>query len=210
MKKATIFLFALLLAVSLALPAFADSGSVTYQADAHRFIFAPGSSNSPTDLFPNFKDVMPGDELTQSITVTNRGNKKTDARIYLRALGAEDGSEEFLSQLTLTVEKNGKTTLFDAPADETAQLTDWVLLGTVRPGGKITLNLTLSVPIEMGNEFQDRIGYLDWEFKVEEIPASDAPKTGDEYPAALFAAVLAVSAVGLAACVLIHGKRKRS
>lgn len=206
MKKVTSLLFAMLLALSLALPAFAENGNVTYQADAHKFVFAPGSDDSPTDLFPSFKNVMPGDELTQSVVVSNQGNKKTDARIYLRALGAEDGSEEFLSQMTLTVEKNGKTTLFDAPAGETAQLTDWVLLGTVHPGGKITLNLTLSVPIEMGNEFQDEIGYLDWEFKVEEIPVTDAPKTGDEYPVAHLAAVLAVSA---AALFLLCGNRKK-
>lgn len=206
MKKAISFLFALALAVSLALPAFAEGGSVTYQADAHRFIFAPGSRYSPTDLFPDFKDVMPGDELTQSVTVAHRGNKKTDVRIYLRALGAKNDSEEFLNQMTLTVKKNGKTTLFDAPAGETAQLTDWVLLGTLRSGGKVTLELTLGVPIEMGNEFQNRIGYLDWEFKVEEIPASDAPKTGDETAAPLLAALLAVSA---AALFLLWGSRKQ-
>lgn len=206
MKKAISILFALLLAASLAFPAFAEDGSVTYQADANKFIFAPGSRYSPTDLFPDFKEVMPGDELTQSVTVAHRGNKKTDVRIYLRALGAKNDSEEFLNQMTLTVKKNGKTALFDAPADETAQLTDWVLLGTLRAGGKVTLDLTLAVPIEMGNEFQDRIGYLDWEFKVEQIPASDAPKTGDETAAPLLAALLAVSA---AALFLLWGGRKK-
>ncbi len=206
MKKAIFFLFALLLAASLTLPAFAEDGSVTYQADAHQFIFAPGSRYSPTDLFPDFKDVMPGGELTQRVTVSHRGNRKTDVRIYLRALGAKNDSEEFLNQMNLTVKKNGKTTLFDASADETAQLTDWVLLGTLRAGGKVTLDLSLGVPIEMGNEFQDRIGYLDWEFKVEEIPASDAPKTGDETAAPLFAALLAVSA---AALFLLGWNRKK-
>ncbi len=209
MKKVISLLFALVMVMSLALPAFAENGNVTYQADAHKFVFEPGSDYSPTDLFPNFKNVMPGDELTQSIVVTNQGNKKTDARIYLRALGAEDGSEEFLSQMTLTVKKNGKTTLFDAPADETAQLTDWVLLGTVHPGGKVTLDVTLSVPIELGNEFQESIGYLDWEFKVEEIPVTDIPKTGDQSPVKQMAVILAISAVAIVVIVVILKKKNK-
>lgn len=210
MKKTVSILFALLLVLSLALPAFAEDGNVTYNTNSNRFIFQPGSDYSPTDLFPNFKGVMPGDTLTQSIAVRNEGDKKMDARIYLRALGAEEGSGDFLSQMTLTVKKNGKAVLFDAPADETAQLTDWVLLGTVHPGGSVTLDVTLTVPIEMGNDFQSRIGYLDWEFKVEEIPVSDIPKTGDSFPVALLAVVLTVSAAALAGIALFLIARKRN
>lgn len=210
MKKTVSILFALLLVLSLALPAFAEDGNVTYNGNSHKFIFQPGSDYSPTDLFPNFKGVMPGDTLTQTITVSNQGNQKMDAKIYLRALGAEKGSEDFLSQMTLTVKKSGKATLFDAPADETAQLTDWVLLGTVHPGGKVTLDVTLTVPIEMGNDFQSRIGYLDWEFKVEELPVTGNPKTGDTFPVTILAIVLIVSAAALAATALVLIPRKRN
>lgn len=210
MKKTVSILFALLLVLSLALPAFAEDGNVTYNGNSHKFIFQPGSDYSPTDLFPNFKGVMPGDTLTQTITVSNQGSQKMDAKIYLRALGAEKGSEDFLSQMTLTVKKSGKATLFDAPADETAQLTDWVLLGIVHPGGKVTLDVTLTVPIEMGNDFQSRIGYLDWEFKVEELPVTGTPKTGDTFPVTILAIVLIVSAAALAATALFLIPRKRN
>ena len=100
---------------SLAPAALADS-SVTYKGQADKFVFAPGSEYSLTDLFENFKGVMPGDSLTQQIDVRNSADKNVKVKIYMRALGAQSGSEEFLSQMTLTVKENGGNELFSAPA----------------------------------------------------------------------------------------------
>lgn len=70
--------------------------------------------------------------------------------------------------------------MFEAPADGTAQLTDWVCLGTFEPGAQVMLEVTLEVPIELDNQFQETAGYLDWQFKVEEFPVQeDVPKPTD-------------------------------
>ena len=97
------------------------------------------SDYSVTDLFTNFKGVMPGDTLTQQINVRNEASKKVNVKIYIRALGpaelennngeeivSADDSADFLKEMKLTVETDSDKKLFDAPADQTAGLTDWV------------------------------------------------------------------------------------
>ncbi len=211
-KRTVSLLLALAGAFCLSAPALAEDASVVYDGSAQKFIFAPGSDQSPTDLFDNFKGVMPGDSLTQNIVVKNDEDNGVKVKIYLRSLGAQEGSEDFLSQLDLEVEQEGESVLFDAPADQTAGLTDWVCLGTFYSGADIDLKVTLNVPIEMGDEFQEAIGKLDWEFKVEEMPVDPddpkPPQTGEEitywpYITLGFALVL------LLLTLLLAAKRRR-
>ncbi len=189
MKHCKTFLTALLCLVligALALPTAA--ANVTYSGNAGKIVFTPGSEQSPTDLFTNFKDVMPGDTLTQSITVRNDADNNVKVKIYMRSLGAQKdaASQDFLSKLFLRVEKsadNAMPYMFDASAEQSAQLTDWVLLGTLYSGGEVDLTVSLDVPTTLDNTYKQQIGYLDWEFMVEELPAESsdptAPETGD-------------------------------
>ena len=187
MKK--LISFVLILTVLLCcIPAtFAAEGNVTYTGNVGEFLFAPGGENSLTDLFPEFKEVMPGDTLTQAVTVKNDRSNDVKVKLYIRSLGAKEGSEEFLSQLGLKVraaEDNTMAYMFDAAASETAQLTDWVCLGTLYSGGEVKLEVELTVPVTPGNEFSDQVAFFDWEFKAEEFPTEPddpkPPQTGDE------------------------------
>lgn len=189
----------------------AEDCNVTYDGNAKDFIFAPGSEYSPTDLFADFKDLMPGDSVSQKITIDNDISKEVKIKIYMRSLGADQQSQEFLSQLSLTVVQDGKTNLFDAPASETAQLTDWVYLGTLYSGGKIDLDVTVSVPITLGNDFQDAVGKLTWEFMVEELPVetTDPRPTGDNSNIYVAMTVMSVSAAALSVVLALKKKKEQ-
>lgn len=212
MKKLCLILLPLLLALNLSVTVFA-AGSVTYDGNAREYIFLPGSDYSPTDLFTDFKDVMPGDSITQSIEIRNDVSNKVKIKVYMRSLGAQENTDDFLSQMYLTVKQDGDSIMFAAPADETAQLTDWVYLGTVYSGGQITLDVTLEVPITMGNDYQNQIGYIDWQFKIEELSVEptdpEPPKTGDTSNIFLYSGLMFFSLVALLVLLLANKRKKQ-
>ena len=203
MKRVTRVVLALIMMMTVAVSASAADGNVTYSGDAGKFIFAPGSEHSLTDLFPEFKDVMPGDTLTQKIVVKN--NAKKSVKISMRALGAHEDSKDFLSKLNLYVEKVTDTPLFEAPADQTAQLTEWRQIGVLAAGGETELMVGLQVPTSLDNNYKKLVGYLDWEFMVEEID-DGSTQTGDASKGWLWVAGVGTSA--LIVIILIVRKRK--
>lgn len=214
MKKIFVLIGVIALMMTMTMNVFA-AGTVIYDGNSKKFIFEPGSEYSPTDLFTDFKGAMPGDSITQKVHIKNDVSNNVKVKLYMRSLGAQNGSENFLSKLNLKVSQDGSSNLFDAPADQTAQLTDWAYLGTFYSGAEIDLNVILDVPLELGNEYQEAIGYLDWQFKVEELPVeSDDPKppqTGDTTNLILYIVLALISGIVLISlaiftCVKKHGK----
>lgn len=192
-----------LLLAAWVVPALAAGSTVTYVSSADKFVFLPDS-----DLFQDFKGVMPGDTLTQQITVKNDISNGIKVKIYLRAEAVDQQYQNFLSQMNLKVVQDGGSVLFDAPADMQDGLASNVCLGTFYSGADVDLDVTLDVPIEMGNEFQDSTGLVRWVFTAEELPISpDDPKTGDTVNIWVYGAVFAGSAAGLAALLLLRSTK---
>ena len=191
---------------TVAMPAFATDGNVIYSGDSGEFIFEPGSDYSLTDLFPNFKDVMPGDTLSQTIMVKN--NAKKSVKISMRALGAHENSVDFLSKLNLYVEKVTDTPLFEATADQTAQLTEWRELGVLASGGEAELKVGLQVPVDLDNNYQELVGYLDWEFMVEEID-DGGTQTGDRANYLPWMIGLGCSVIAIGIVVVINRRKDK-
>ena len=194
-KKIVGRFFSLLLAVltmlSLSVTAFAAESTVTFQ-NGKVIAFAPGSIYTDSDLFGNFKGVMPGDVLTEKITIQNQSADCDYIKVYMRAiLHDEDGNPisekvlaelqadtrkgdaseleymyDFLSQLSMKV-RSGSSLIYEDTADQLDGLASSVYLGTIRKGETIDLNVELTVPTTLGNEYADRIGEVDWVFTVE-------------------------------------------
>lgn len=212
----------LVLMLGLSTAAFAES-SVIYQGGAEKFVFLDGGENDSTDLFRGFKGLMPGDEVSQDIIVKNSYTGVENVRIYLRALPLEEtentpapetaeqsdsvSMSDFLSQLSMTV-KQGDKVIFQASPAELDGLKEDVLLGTFTGQAQTVLTVTLSVPIELGNEYMDQSGKVIWLFTAEEIPATN-PKTGDESNAILWISVMAVSLITVAALMFFYFRKKK-
>ena len=170
---------AILCMVALAVPAraFADTPAIAYDGNARQLTVsgATGSSGEP-DLFPAFKDLMPGDVREQQIEISATG-VKSQVRVFVRAV-VDHETASLLSPITLTA------TVGDASAG-------WLQTGTpgsvfARPtqiatftgDGSTVLNLQLSVPTSVGNELADASKAIRWEITAEDdgetIPAQPA------------------------------------
>ena len=212
---------ALLLLLGIGATAFAES-KVSYEGGAEKFVFLPGSEYTETDLFENFKGVMPGDVITQEITVQNNYTKAEKVNIYLRAVVHDEqgnplseevartedlvSMQDFLSQLTMTV-KQGDKVLFSASPDELDGLKENVLLGTFPGRSKTILTVELSVPFELGNEYANRVGEVDWIFTAEEV--TKTVQTGDDSDLILWAALMTLSLVTAAGVILSLNRKNK-
>ena len=221
LKTISALALVLVLLLGMSATAFAES-KVTYEGGAEKFVFLPGSEYSETDLFENFKGVMPGDVITQEITVQNNYTKAKKVNIYLRAVVHDEqgnplseevartedlvSMQDFLSQLTMTV-KQGDKVLFSASPDELDGLKENVLLGTFPGRSKTILTVELSVPIELGNEYANRVGEVDWIFTAEEV--TKTVQTGDDSDLILWAALMTLSLVTAAGVILTLNRKNK-
>ena len=190
-KQGFSLLLALMLVLGLSATAYAAGSSVTFE-NGKLIVFEPGSAYTDTDLFDSFKGVMPGDTLSEEVTIQNRSDEFDYMKVYMRSV-LHDGNgnplsrevlaqlkaderrgeaselsymRDFLSQLSMTV-KNGEDVIYHASPDELDGLAENVYLGTLRKGESLKLRVELNVPVEMGNEYANRTGEVDWVFVAE-------------------------------------------
>ena len=183
-KSGSTLLLALILVFSLSVTAFAADSVITFKGLEAGFATQPGSEYTETDLFDNFKNVMPGDQLTETITFKNQASDCDYINVYLKAqVHDENGNplsekvaetetvasmQDFLKQLTMRI-YNGTELIYNSTPDQTGALADNVFLGKLSKGEELSLKVELDVPIELGNEYANRVGEVGWTFLVEAI-----------------------------------------
>ena len=202
MKKLLSLVMVIAALAALTVPALAADAVVRREGTSGLVIETVGSGYTDTDLFGSFKNVMPGDELTEDITVKNSVNGFDYVKLYIRAVPHDeqgnlltydeafentDGKDkqniegmrdetvatmaDFLAQLSMDVylvnADETKEIIFSASPDQSAQLTDSVLLGTFAKGESAKLQAVLHVPAGLDNKYANRVGEVDWLFTVE-------------------------------------------
>lgn len=244
MKKLLSLVMVIAALAALTVPALAADSVVRREGTSGLVIETVGSGYTDTDLFGSFKNVMPGDELTEDITVKNSVNGFDYVKLYIRAVPHdeqsnlltydeafenEDGKDKqnidgerdetvatmanFLAQLSMDVylvnADGTKETIFSASPDQSAQLTDSVLLGTFAKGETAKLQAVLHVPAELGSEYANRVGEVDWLFTVEGFN-NEKPliPTGQlNWPVAVFGAL---GVLLIAGGIIVLTKKKKN
>ena len=203
MKKIMKNLFSLIcsmvLLFCLSLTAFAADSSITFEGKSAGFTFEPGSEYTATDLFDNFKDVMPGDVLTEEITIKNNASDCDYINLYIRAIAHdEDDNPLTYSEAFENVDGNDQadmegqrdetvasmadflaqlsmkvyhngTLIQEVSPDQLNGLVNNIFLGTYRRGSTGKLVVELEIPLSLGNEYANRVGEVDWVFTVEAL-----------------------------------------
>ena len=171
MKRYFLLTLLLMLALRLPLQVAAQQPGVVFVDKAQGFSFTPGSVYSPTDLFPQFKQLLPGDTLTEIIPVTNAHD--ASLRLYLQ-LAPGEGDTDFLDALSLEILCDERLIFFGAAG----AVQEAALLGTLGEKESTTLRVVLHAPPEMDNRYADTRGDLIWIFSAEEVPQDSLIQTG--------------------------------
>ena len=222
-RRISTLLMALALVLSLSVPAFASS--VTFEGKSKGFALDGHNQLTATDLFGNFKNLMPGDSVSETITIQNVARDCDYIKLYIRAVPHGSGNglsgevaeiedsvasmQDFLSQLYMEVYQ-GSSRIYSGSPDELDGFRDNVYLGQYKKNQGTTLTVTLNVPADLDNEYAFRAGEVDWVFTVECYDDSGKLiQTGqNNWPIAV---LLSLGVVVMAAgVVMISRKRKRN
>lgn len=221
--------------VASAVTIYNDIPTVTLEKSGDGVMF---TFNRDTDLFDNFKGVMPGDTLVQKVKVRNTATGIADGNtfsiyMYAREKASEESQNNLLEEIEITVSKNGVVLdVMNAGANDKG-----VNLGSFKTGDEVELEVALNIPITLGNDFQDNTSTIEWYFVADQnveigennipvinigddnipvinigensIPISDMPKTGLNNSILLSCIIFSVSLAGLLTIMIIRKKANR-
>ena len=219
MKKVCSLLLVLAVILSMGVTASAASTDIAYNGHKKITVYPKTTVYTDSDLFGSFKGVMPGDQLAEEIKITNWALDSDYVMVYMQAVAHDEVEnpieseiidreesvatmKEFLGQLHMTVHEKNQEVFNDSPE----QGSERIYLGSLRRGKSMTLDVKLSVPAELGNEFANRKGEVDWVFTFEGYKDS-TPKTGDTIMRSVI--VMAVAGAGLALLVILRRKKRK-
>lgn len=130
---------------------------------------AATAENGNDDLFVGMKDLMPGDSVTETITVgVNDFSdlKVKNVTIFAEAVkGSETGDYKQIvgsPYVQFSVKQGDK--------EITVPLGDGISLSSFSADGTVDVDVTLSIDKAAGNELQDLMGSIDWHFYIQSGP----------------------------------------
>ena len=201
--------------------AFADTPTIAYDGNARQLTVSGATGTSgESDLFPAFKDLMPGDVREQKIEVRATG-VKSQVRVFVRAV-VDSETAHLLSPITLTATLGDTSAGWLQTGTPSSVFASPTQVATFTSDGSTVLNLQLSVPTSVGNELADANKTIRWEITAEDdgekIPARPAgtnkpgllglAATGDS-TLALLLTLLTLAIIAFMAAIFLSRRNKR-
>lgn len=136
------------------------------------------------DVFDSFKDMMPGDTRSQTLSV-RAGNIKPGTRMYLKL--NSDINAEILKYINVYVYENDKLL---PSIDDTIEIYNFT------KDDVFTMKVVVEVPEEVNNEAADLVAHLKWTFMIEEDGnTEEVPRTYDGFNMIKYISMILVSLV---------------
>lgn len=119
----------------------------------------------------SFDNVLPGDTLTQNITIENRRNEKV--AVYFKASSIDNTA--LMEQIELTIVSGGvylyqgslSGKVASIYGDQVAVNTKGIPLGTCAPYSYHYVTAELKIPITLDNDYAEAVGNVTWAFYAE-------------------------------------------
>lgn len=202
----------------------AETPSIAYDGSARQLtVSGVEAPSGGVDLFPAFKDLMPGDTRDQPIKIEAKG-VQGQVSIFVRAVVDED-TVRALEPISLTAAVGaGPSSGLLETGTPASVFAETAKVATFAADGSATLDLRLGVPTSVGNELADASKTIRWEITAEDdsgeldaVPARPEPawksifsqltQTGDSIALGALVAVLIIAAIGIALAVWRRNKR---
>ena len=136
------------------------------------------------DVFDNFKDMMPGDTRSQTLSV-RAGNIKPGTRMYLKL--NSDINAEILKYVNVYVYENDKLL---PSIDDTIEIYNFT------KDDVFTMKVVVKVPEEVSNDAAELVAHLKWTFMIEEDGnIEEVPRTYDGFNMIKYISMILVSLV---------------
>lgn len=178
------------LGISQPVPENSGKTSASFVSPDEKFAFTPES----TDLFANFKNLVPGETREQQIEVKNAYIEEVE--IFLRAEYIEQSLataenialvDAMLQRYALiTVKNSSGSVIYEGPvwgnyhrepSSETSNdsMKNNISLGRFKAGAAEDLTVELSLAPELDNKYQDLWGLIHWVWSAQGVDPAESP-----------------------------------
>lgn len=173
-------------------------------------------AESGENWFMSFRDMLPGQQFTDRLEISNRSSKTYDLYMQFIPKKQDKKLDELLEKISMKVIFRGKTIYEGTAAGKSygsGDMRDVVKLCRLGHGDTADMKILLQLDPDTGIEYADLLTMIDCRFMVTEKkqpPVPIGPKTGDEMPVAVMIAILAASAAVITAVIIAVFRRKRN